>query len=129
MSEGGWKARYLGRRPVDGPLNDYKLTSVVTSLQQEQKTRKGKGVTQRGVTKKCRLSLLTNGALVYEPKCGGGGGFRRQLYTWSPYKLWRSNSISNLWGRHISLFDILGFFPDVKKLGRLQLLGIGFGQW
>jgi hypothetical protein len=50
MSEGGWKARYLGRRPVDGPLNDYKLTSVVTSLQQEQKTRKGKGVTQR-----CRL--------------------------------------------------------------------------
>jgi hypothetical protein len=45
MSEGGWKARYLGRRPVDGPLNDYKLTSVVTSLQQEQKTRKGKGVT------------------------------------------------------------------------------------
>jgi hypothetical protein len=49
MSEGGWKARYLGRRPVDGPLNDYKLTSVVTSLQQEQKTRKGKGVTQRGL--------------------------------------------------------------------------------
>ncbi len=73
MSEGGWKARYLGRRPVDGPLNDYKLTSVVTSLQQEQKTRKGKGVNQ-----KCRLSfLLTNSALVYEPKCGGGEGDMR----------------------------------------------------
>jgi hypothetical protein len=27
----------------------------------------------QGVTKRCRLSLLTNSALVYEPKCGGGG--------------------------------------------------------
>jgi hypothetical protein len=26
-----------------------------------------------GVTKRCRLSWLTNGALLYEPKCGGGG--------------------------------------------------------
>ncbi len=30
---------------------------------------------QQGVTKKCRLSWLTNSALVYEPKCGGGGAF------------------------------------------------------
>ncbi len=28
----------------------------------------------QGVTKKCRLSWLTNSALVYEPKCGGGAG-------------------------------------------------------
>ncbi len=28
----------------------------------------------KGVTKRCRLSWLTNSALVYEPKCGGGGG-------------------------------------------------------
>jgi hypothetical protein len=28
----------------------------------------------QGVTKRCRLSWLTNSALVYEPKCGGGGG-------------------------------------------------------
>ncbi len=27
----------------------------------------------QGVTKKCRLSWLTNGALVCEPKCAGGG--------------------------------------------------------
>ncbi len=29
-----------------------------------------------GVTKRCRLSWLTNSVLVYEPKCerGGGGG-------------------------------------------------------
>ncbi len=27
-----------------------------------------------GVTKRCRLSWLTNSALLYEPKCGGGGG-------------------------------------------------------
>ncbi len=32
---------------------------------------------KQGVTKRCRLSWLTNSALVYEPKCGGegGGGF------------------------------------------------------
>jgi hypothetical protein len=31
---------------------------------------------KQGVTKRCRLSWLTNSALVYEPKCGaeGGGG-------------------------------------------------------
>jgi hypothetical protein len=28
----------------------------------------------QGVTKRCRLSWLTNSALVYEPKCGGKGG-------------------------------------------------------
>ncbi len=33
------------------------------------------GYTQ-GVTKRCRLSWLTNSALVYEPKCGGGGSCR-----------------------------------------------------
>jgi hypothetical protein len=29
---------------------------------------------KKGVTKRCRLSLLTNSALLYEPKCGGRGG-------------------------------------------------------
>jgi hypothetical protein len=28
----------------------------------------------RGVTKRCRLSLMTNSALVYKPKCGVEGG-------------------------------------------------------
>jgi hypothetical protein len=28
----------------------------------------------QGITKICRLSWLTNSALVYEPKCGSGGG-------------------------------------------------------
>jgi hypothetical protein len=28
----------------------------------------------KGVTKRCRLSWLTNSALVYEPKCWGKGG-------------------------------------------------------
>jgi hypothetical protein len=40
----------------------------------------------QGVTKRCRRSWLTNSALVYEPKCGGGGELRGlsqwvQLYT------------------------------------------------
>jgi hypothetical protein len=29
---------------------------------------------RQGVTKRCRLSWLTNSALVYEPKCGGREG-------------------------------------------------------
>jgi hypothetical protein len=30
--------------------------------------------TSQGVTKRCRLSWLTNSAVVYEPKSGVGGG-------------------------------------------------------
>ncbi len=54
---------------------------------------------KQGVTKRCRLSWLTNSALVYEPKCGGKGGGLRvlsqwwQLCTWSSNKLRRSSSI------------------------------------
>jgi hypothetical protein len=33
----------------------------------------GNKLANPGVTKRCRLSMLTNGALVYQPKCGGGG--------------------------------------------------------
>ncbi len=40
----------------------------------------------QGVKKRCRLSWMTNSALVYEPKCGGRGELRGinelvQLYT------------------------------------------------
>jgi hypothetical protein len=54
-----------------------------------------------GVTKKCRLSWLTNSALVYERPNAGDRGLRGlskrvQLCSWSPNKLWRSNSIFNL---------------------------------
>jgi hypothetical protein len=50
------------------------------------------------VTKRCRLSWLTNSALVYEPKCGDRGGVTgsQSMSTAvhrSPNKLWRSNSI------------------------------------
>jgi hypothetical protein len=37
--------------------------------------RNNKG-SETGVTKRCRLSWLTNSALVYEPKCGGRGELR-----------------------------------------------------
>jgi hypothetical protein len=30
--------------------------------------------TAQGVTQRCRLSWLTNSALIYEPKCGGVAG-------------------------------------------------------
>ncbi len=51
---------------------------------------------------KKRKSWLTNRAHVHEPKCGGRGGFvgsypRSTAVLRSPNKLWRSNSILNLW--------------------------------
>jgi hypothetical protein len=42
-------------------------------------TNKGGFPSSRGVTKRCRLSWLTNSALVYEPKLGEGGGGLRGL--------------------------------------------------
>jgi hypothetical protein len=57
---------------------------------------------QQRVAKRCRLPWLTNSALEYEPKCGGGGccgvsANECSCAAWSPNKLWRSNSIFNLW--------------------------------
>ncbi len=62
-----------------------------------------------GGTKRCRLSLLTNIALVLvirvQMRGGGGGGVAGSRdssqpcvhhVTWSPNKLWRSTSIINL---------------------------------
>jgi hypothetical protein len=62
----------------------------------------------RRVTKRCRLSWLTNSALVIRVQMrreGGGGSCRVSAndyscahhVTWSPNKLWRSTSIFNLW--------------------------------
>ncbi len=58
---------------------------------------------QQGVTKRCRLSWLTNSVLVNEPKCGGRGscGVSANEYctyscTQDPNKFWRSKSIFNL---------------------------------
>jgi hypothetical protein len=41
-----------------------------------QGAEKGYEVILRGWSKKCRLSWLTNSALVFQPKCGGGVGLR-----------------------------------------------------
>ncbi len=53
---------------------DHQTTSskclVVSNQTDMDKT---KGTWNKGVTKRCRLPWLTNSALVYEPKCGGGG--------------------------------------------------------
>ncbi len=56
----------------------------------------------QGVTRRCRLSCLTNSALVYEPKCGGRGWaagsqpMSAALHR-RPNKLWISNFIFNLY--------------------------------
>ncbi len=58
-------------------------------------------IARQGVTKRCRLSWLTNSALVNELKCRGRGGVAgsQPMSTAvhrSPNKLWRSNSIFDL---------------------------------
>jgi hypothetical protein len=75
----------------------------------------------QGVTKRCRLSWLTNSDLVYEPKCEGAGGcgVSANEYTAvhrSPKKLWRSNSIFNL----CVINKYYGNFPCI--LGNLQVI-------
>ncbi len=50
----------------------------------------------QGVTMRCRLSWLTNSALVYEPKCGGrggGGGWLRCLSQWVQPCTWIPNKL------------------------------------
>ncbi len=42
------------------------------------------------------------------------------MYTWSPNKLWRSNSIFNLWSR-------AGYWPE-KKMGTEQRMYKGTNQ-
>ncbi len=83
----------------------------------------------QGVTKICRLSWLTNTALVYERKWGGGGLHGSQsMSTWSPYKLWRSNSIFNLFSERSPLelkdrpvcCSFAVFELDSPRLGRFQ---------
>jgi hypothetical protein len=49
----------VGSHKAQGKLSRYSLTTVGQN---------------QGVTKRCRLSLLTNSALVYESQCGGMGG-------------------------------------------------------
>jgi hypothetical protein len=68
----------------------------------------------QGVIKRCRPSWLTNSALVYEPKYGGEelrGLSCVHHVTWSPNKLWRSNSITN--ESMLGLFPAQTFFPTI----------------
>jgi hypothetical protein len=66
---------------------------------------------RQGVTRRCRQSSWPIATLVNEPKCGGGGcgvsaneNSCAYHVTWSPNKLWRSNSIFNLWGQ-VSMYE------------------------
>ncbi len=74
-------------------------------------------VQEQGVTKRCRLSWLTNSALIYEPKCVGRGGVAGSqpvstAVHRSPNKVWRSNSIFNLFFLWIIPLD--SFTPALK---------------
>jgi hypothetical protein len=56
----------------------------------------------QGVSKRCRLSWLTNSAVLNKPEWGGGeGGIRGlswiELWIYSAKKLWRSNNYSICW--------------------------------
>ncbi len=89
----------------------------------------------RGVTKRCRLSWLTNSTLVCEPKCRGRGwgelrelSHRVQLCTWISNKLWRSNSLPvfNLWVVVCELTRVCSF-PARWNPGK-QCYGSGSGR-
>ncbi len=69
------------------------------------------------VTKRCRLSLLTNSALAIRVQMRGEGGscgvsLSANEYscayhvTWNPNKLWRSTSIFNLCFQSIIFFEL-----------------------
>jgi hypothetical protein len=49
-------------------------TKIIEESLQERSSRTFALPLSQGVTKRCRLSWLTNSALVCEPKRGGGGG-------------------------------------------------------
>ncbi len=59
-------------RGGDGPDSHWGNLSMRGSWLQRQPNTNS---VPKGVTKRCCLSWLTNSALVYGPKCGGGGGF------------------------------------------------------
>ncbi len=89
---------------------------------------------QHGVTKRCRLSWLTNSALVaLVYSLNGGGGVRHgkglrglsqwvQLCTWSPNKLWRSNSIFNVMVGSLKVHKIENFFDSDFGICIISLL-------
>ncbi len=78
---------------------------VLSATPGPTRTKGGQTASSVGVTKRCRLSWLTN----CESKCGGMWGCQVSAceqscahhVTWSPNKLWRSNSIFNLWVKGI----------------------------
>ncbi len=89
----------------------------------------------QGVTKRCRLFWLTNSALVYDPKCGGGGrgcGASANKYsyvrTWSPNKLWRSNYIFNLCSTPITSL-VLYWFDLIRCWMGMDDTGLQDSYW
>ncbi len=85
----------------------------------------------QGVTKRCRLSWRTNSAFVYERKCGGREGVAGSYSQWvhavvhrSPNKLWRSNSIFNLWSNDKSIFKNKWFLRPKRKVFLMNFQGV-----
>ncbi len=72
------------------------------------------------VKKRGRRSWLTNNALVYEPKCGGGvlrvSANEYSCAQWSPNKLLRSISIFNLWSNHSFATSVYLFVGVCKAM-------------
>ncbi len=86
----------------------------------------------KGVTKRRRLSRLSNRALVYEPKMAGDArvaGLSRTVVHMELNKLWRSNSIFNLLSESSLLHKLreskeknsmTQMYYDREKTGKLQ---------
>ncbi len=59
-----------------------------------------------GVTRRCRLSWLTNSALVYEPKCGDRGEVAGSQPMSAAVNMSPNNSIFDLWRRIFNLVSL-----------------------
>jgi hypothetical protein len=85
---------------------------------------------------RCRLSWLTNSALVCEPKCGGKGGVAgsQPMSTAAhriPYKSleqWRSDSMFNLWVWGSAIFVAADFWLTLCIFHSSQQSGGGEGR-
>ncbi len=97
----------------------------------------------RGVTNRCRLSWLTNSALVYEPKCGGQG--MRGLSQWvrpgcthgaqinfgdlTPYLTYDSTSLEPGLGDVLKRKTIMLFFQFLSSWQAASSYGLIWGRF
>jgi hypothetical protein len=100
-----WVGRFCVIREMELTLHWPKIWRLHMKTVQQARNYCFLSPSRPGGYKKMSSHLLTNSAIIYEPKCGGRSGFLPMSTTVhrSPKKLWRSNSIFNFWFQPVSL--------------------------